>query len=109
MSFSVYVFTITLTCLYQARHVWWLPNTIFGSCGLLAGVLVHLLPETKGLSLCETTQDVDERARRNKNKKIQESDHVDLDTELNQHMCKEADDVEISSTKENFKHKQHAL
>ncbi|XP_042238203.1 solute carrier family 22 member 1-like [Homarus americanus] len=47
-----------------AHLVWWLPNCIFGVCGVVAGLLVHLLPETRGLNLCETVQDVDGRAWR---------------------------------------------
>ncbi|CAL4149446.1 unnamed protein product, partial [Meganyctiphanes norvegica] len=59
------------------KWAWWLPNLIFGICGLLAALLVCLLPETRGLSLCETVQDVEDRAAGLKNRKNKESKQVD--------------------------------
>merc|ERR1712179_733799 len=47
-----------------ARWVPWMPNLLFGVSGLIAGLLAKLLPETKDLPLCDTVQQVEERARR---------------------------------------------
>ncbi|KAK7069300.1 hypothetical protein SK128_012740 [Halocaridina rubra] len=44
-----------------AKHIWWVPSFVFASSGYIAACLVFLLPETKGLSLCETVQDIEKR------------------------------------------------
>ena len=38
-------------------------NALLGSCGILGGIIVILLPETKDTDLCETIQDVEDRVK----------------------------------------------
>ncbi|CAL4133677.1 unnamed protein product [Meganyctiphanes norvegica] len=47
-----------------ARWVPWIPNLLFGVAGLIAALLAKLLPETKDLPLCDTVQQVEDRALR---------------------------------------------
>ncbi|KAK3863100.1 hypothetical protein Pcinc_031084 [Petrolisthes cinctipes] len=47
-----------------APYGWWVANVAFGSAGLVAGLLVPIMPETNGLPLPETLQDVEDRWRR---------------------------------------------
>ncbi|XP_076039787.1 organic cation transporter protein-like isoform X2 [Oratosquilla oratoria] len=42
------------------------PSVVFGSGGIVAGVLMPLLPETNHLPLCETAEDVEIRAKKAK-------------------------------------------
>ncbi|XP_066985317.1 organic cation transporter protein-like isoform X2 [Macrobrachium rosenbergii] len=65
-----------------AQQVWWLPNMILGMCGVLGGVLVCLLPETKGLDLCETVQDVKERSKAGKLNRAAELYNTDVHSDL---------------------------
>ena len=44
-------------------------GTTLGSCGVLAGLLVIFLPETKGLPMCETVIDVENRSYSKRPKK----------------------------------------
>lgn len=40
---------------------WWAFNTMCGTCCIIAAVLICSLPETQGLKLCETTNEVNNR------------------------------------------------
>ncbi|XP_063604252.1 organic cation transporter protein-like [Penaeus indicus] len=51
-----------------SRYAWWASSVCFGIAGIMASVLVTLLPETKGRSLPESIADVEERHSSIKNK-----------------------------------------
>ncbi|XP_068234307.1 solute carrier family 22 member 20-like [Palaemon carinicauda] len=67
---------------FVAQQVWWLPNMILGMCAVLGGMLVCLLPETKGLDLCETVQDVKERSKASRLNRAAELYQVDVQSNL---------------------------
>lgn len=50
---------------------------ILGTCGIAGGVIIFLLPETKGRVLCETVEDVEERSRRNQEKTQEKNNKSD--------------------------------
>lgn len=49
---------------FQAQEAWWSVNLVCGTAGLIGGLLVRFLPETRNLPMPETLQDL-ERRRRN--------------------------------------------
>lgn len=51
-----------------SRYAWWASGVCFGAAGIMASLLVTLLPETKDGSLPETIADVEERHNNIKNK-----------------------------------------
>lgn len=51
------------------QEVWWSVNVVCGLAGLIASLLVSLLPETRNLPLPETLQDVEKRLLNTRNLK----------------------------------------
>nr|XP_027222475.1 solute carrier family 22 member 6-like [Penaeus vannamei] len=48
-----------------AQQTWWAVNVSLGCAGMVAGLLVPALPETKSMPLPETIQDVEDRRNNN--------------------------------------------
>ncbi|KAK7071327.1 hypothetical protein SK128_003951, partial [Halocaridina rubra] len=46
-----------------SQYTWWAVGVAFGSSGILGGLLVPLLPETRNKPLPETLQDVEDRRK----------------------------------------------
>lgn len=57
-----------LVLIFQAKHSEWFPGVVFGCSGILASLLVTMLPETNKKPLPETLLDVDIRYREGKRK-----------------------------------------
>ncbi len=56
---------LTFTCLCLQRHVWSpLPNLIFGTIGLVGGILAIWIPETINLKLPDTLEEAESAGNR---------------------------------------------